>query len=307
MKNLTPVIFLVIACNQIVLSRRLRNAIDDNLYYEEFAKPYSINNGAAPYRGWGLADDDAYSDENEHSWSDEIPSRTAQGKIQQCITTCQPNSAYQPVCATDGVTYHNLEHLQCFMRCGVVVHIRQLSPCPGWSGTTASPTQLPQTTTAASTTTSNNLQACMLLCPTTPEYNPVCGTDRVTYDNPGKLACAQWCGKDVQVSRRSPCPKIKSTVEPVSTTTTPKSIQIRICMTSCPTDPQYDPVCGTNKETFYNLSRLQCAINCGLDVSLLKSVPCHIEENSDTDGSKENDEDEDFEIDIRNQHTRRAF
>ncbi|XP_069357950.1 follistatin-like [Maniola hyperantus] len=311
MKNLTPVIFLVIACYQKVLSRRLNNAKDDNLYFEQFAQPYSISNRAAPFEEWKHGDGDAYSDENEYSWSEEKPSRASQIKIQQCTATCQPNSASQPVCATDGVTYHNLEHLQCFMMCGVDVHIRQMSPCPGhgvpWSGTTAKPIQLPQTTTAAtstttaatSTTTFNIQQACISSCPATHEYNPVCGSDGVTYDNSGKLMCARWCGKNVQVSRQSPCPKTKSTVEPVSvsTATTPRSVQVRVCMASCRTDPQYDPVCGTNNETFYNLSRLQCAIYCGIDVSLLKSVPCDIKDKSD----KEND-DEDFDIDIRNKH-----
>ena len=29
----------------------------------------------------------------------------------------------------------------------------------------------------------------------TPEYNPVCGSDNVEYDNPGRLNCASACGK----------------------------------------------------------------------------------------------------------------
>lgn len=36
---------------------------------------------------------------------------------------------------------------------------------------------------------------CVRNCPTTPEYNPVCGSDRVTYNNPGHLHCEQQCGK----------------------------------------------------------------------------------------------------------------
>lgn len=36
---------------------------------------------------------------------------------------------------------------------------------------------------------------CENACQTTPEYNPVCGTDRVTYYSEGRLKCAQRCGK----------------------------------------------------------------------------------------------------------------
>lgn len=35
---------------------------------------------------------------------------------------------------------------------------------------------------------------CITACPVTSEYNPVCGSDRVTYNNPGRLACANMCG-----------------------------------------------------------------------------------------------------------------
>lgn len=36
---------------------------------------------------------------------------------------------------------------------------------------------------------------CETSCLTTPEYNPVCGSDSVTYNNLGRLRCAAGCGK----------------------------------------------------------------------------------------------------------------
>lgn len=37
--------------------------------------------------------------------------------------------------------------------------------------------------------------ACERRCQTTPEFNPVCASDSTNYTNPGKLKCAQMCGK----------------------------------------------------------------------------------------------------------------
>ncbi|RVE54236.1 hypothetical protein evm_001063 [Chilo suppressalis] len=51
-----------------------------------------------------------------------------------------------------------------------------------------------------------NVDVCIRGCPTTSEYNPVCGSNGVTYTNPSRLECAKYCGVDVQLSRRSRCP-----------------------------------------------------------------------------------------------------
>ncbi|KAL0880909.1 hypothetical protein ABMA27_002081 [Loxostege sticticalis] len=46
---------------------------------------------------------------------------------------------------------------------------------------------------------------CVQNCPTTSEYNPVCGSDSVTYFNPGRLVCARNCGINVRERRRGSC------------------------------------------------------------------------------------------------------
>ncbi|KAL0124933.1 hypothetical protein PUN28_006654 [Cardiocondyla obscurior] len=62
------------------------------------------------------------------------------------------------------------------------------------------------TTTIASVPLPDDLyNACLQKCPTTPEYNPVCGTDRIDYTNPGGLGCAQRCGKDVTLNYYGRC------------------------------------------------------------------------------------------------------
>lgn len=63
------------------------------------------------------------------------------------------------------------------------------------------PTQRPRpsssTTDSSGTTTttaSPAYTACLAGCNATPQYNPVCGSDRVTYNNMGRLRCANQCG-----------------------------------------------------------------------------------------------------------------
>ncbi|XP_033342980.2 uncharacterized protein LOC117230036 [Megalopta genalis] len=69
---------------------------------------------------------------------------------------------------------------------------------------TTSTTSTPSTTTDAPVSTTMD-SACISRCPTTFEYNPVCGTDNVLYPNPGRLNCASLCGKGVSIQHFGPC------------------------------------------------------------------------------------------------------
>jgi len=54
---------------------------------------------------------------------------------------------------------------------------------------------------------SAEVQRCVDRCQTTPEYNPVCGSDNILYQNPGKLICSNGCQArtDIVINYYGPC------------------------------------------------------------------------------------------------------
>ncbi|XP_015433174.1 PREDICTED: uncharacterized protein LOC107189205 isoform X2 [Dufourea novaeangliae] len=69
-------------------------------------------------------------------------------------------------------------------------------------------TTVTESTSTSTTTTpapSRERDACMSRCQVTPEYNPVCGSNNVAYNNPGLLSCAAICGEVVTLNYYGPC------------------------------------------------------------------------------------------------------
>ncbi|KAK9874681.1 hypothetical protein WA026_005501 [Henosepilachna vigintioctopunctata] len=68
----------------------------------------------------------------------------------------------------------------------------------------------PQSSVSSSTPAVPGMQTrmppCEEACQTTPEYNPLCGSDNVTYNNMGRFNCAVSCGKNIRIEYRGACP-----------------------------------------------------------------------------------------------------
>ncbi|KAJ3627605.1 hypothetical protein MTP99_014969 [Tenebrio molitor] len=66
--------------------------------------------------------------------------------------------------------------------------------------------------------------------------------------------------------RPRPRPTPAPSTAPSGTTTTTASPEYNSCIRRCPTTPQYNPICGSNRITYQNESHLRCANRCGLTV-----------------------------------------
>ncbi|XP_075222325.1 uncharacterized protein LOC142324992 isoform X2 [Lycorma delicatula] len=72
--------------------------------------------------------------------------------------------------------------------------------------TTSSSVTTPTTTSSSPTPPSRPIEnECTRRCFTTPAFNPVCGTDKITYVNPTRLNCAKDCGQRVEISHYGNC------------------------------------------------------------------------------------------------------
>ncbi|KAJ8716548.1 hypothetical protein PYW07_003175 [Mythimna separata] len=217
--------------------------------------------------------------------------------FQRCMNLCRITASFTPVCGTDLITYMNIDRLHCAQSCGEAVEVLCEKACPACGfnpvtvrTTTSTTTVRPRTSPPIYRTTTQEpiqdpVQECIKACPVTPEYNPVCGSDHITYSNPGHLLCAQLCGVAVAVTRLGPCgptTTTSTTTEAVPTTLSPTVLN---CIRRCPVTSEYNPVCGTDDLTYNNEGHLHCAAFCGVEVSFKHKSRCFDEFDLGTDGT----------------------
>uniref|UniRef100_A0A2A4K104 Kazal-like domain-containing protein n=1 Tax=Heliothis virescens TaxID=7102 RepID=A0A2A4K104_HELVI len=171
---------------------------------------------------------------------DVLDNSTAVATQKKCVQDCPSTSEYDPICGTNNVTYMNPGRFDCAKKCGLrgtnVNPGMVQYPNSGGSGNPGNfnntppnqklstnnpnnndtaailgkPVIVPPTTSPGQDVLDNSTavatqKKCVQDCPSTSEYDPICGTNNVTYMNPGRFDCAKKCGLNVSLYKRGRC------------------------------------------------------------------------------------------------------
>ncbi|XP_075405699.1 agrin [Tenrec ecaudatus] len=172
--------------------------------------------------------------------------------------TC--DGAYKPVCAQDGRTFDSecqLHHAECQQQRAIPV--RHRGPC----GQPPSPCQGIQCPFGATCAVKNGEAACECpqACPGT--YDPVCGSDGVTYGSACELAATACAlGRETHVARKGPCDRCgQCRFGALCEAETGRCV----CPSECVASAQ--PVCGSDGHTYPSECELHVAA-CTRQMSL---------------------------------------
>ncbi|XP_011497428.1 PREDICTED: serine protease inhibitor dipetalogastin-like isoform X2 [Ceratosolen solmsi marchali] len=163
------------------------------------------------------------------------------------------NNYYDPVCGSDGFTYPNFSQFHCDKKCKnpdlILLH----------KGLCKTNEPRSRSSTNHNSTQTNRNFKILNRCPCSidSEYNPVCGSNGITYDNLSELLCDKKCKQsNLNIARFGLCREEEyfKDVLPFLTNA------INKC--NCMYNDEYDPICGTDGYTYPNLSAMSCVTEC---------------------------------------------
>ncbi|XP_059613421.1 uncharacterized protein LOC132259707 [Phlebotomus argentipes] len=72
---------------------------------------------------------------------------------------------------------------------------------------------------------------------------------------------------------RQPLSNVPDTTAIVGITTEPTE-EFSRCFDACPSTAQYNPVCGSDMQSYHNMARFDCAVSCGANIRVLFAGTC---------------------------------
>ncbi|XP_031787785.1 agrin-like isoform X1 [Nasonia vitripennis] len=175
---------------------------------------------------------------------------------------CVATSTLYPVCGTDGVTYPHPSYIYCTKNCkanDASTEDLQLAYC----GTCKEgDLEIPKPDKAQDELLSESLnmfEKCQ--CKITREWNPVCGTNNVTYGNPSIFYCSNKCiDPSIHIKHCGVC-REKDNPKPLNINNfDDDDDDPNKCR--CTATREYKPVCGSDGNNYANFVILECIKNC---------------------------------------------
>ncbi|XP_061718665.1 serine protease inhibitor dipetalogastin-like [Cydia pomonella] len=168
-----------------------------------------------------------------------------QAEKPSCICTFE----YKPVCGMDGTTYPSKCALGCEKSRNPNLVKLHDGPCE----------------TETVTEEVKVAKPILPTCTCTRNFEPICGTDGVTYSNMCLLKCAAQ-NKPLDKKADGPCEDVTVKVVEDSKQEPPKK--------SCVCFRNYAPVCGSDGKTYANHCVLGCSSNSNPGLSMAHNGPC---------------------------------